>query len=165
MYTIGILKNARSQGMKVVTIVFKGSEGLPITTPKLSYSGCWKDVEEALEYITKRYTLDLKTKKRSTRIYAFGCSLGAQILGLYLGKAGEKAKTYLDGACLFSTPWSLVKGSEFFYENCYGIYSYVIGMNLNRIIKRQQLPKFEPLMSSKDFAELSNALNENKTGL
>ncbi len=80
---------------------------MPITTPKLSYSGCWKDVEEALEYISKRYTLDPKTKKRSTRVYAFGCSLGANILGLYLAKAGEKAKSHIDGACLYATPWDI----------------------------------------------------------
>jgi len=61
--------------------------------------------------------------------------LGAQILGLYLGKAGEKALDYLDGAALYACPWSTEKGSRYFYENCFGIFQWVIGMNLNRTIK------------------------------
>ena len=44
IYTIELLKEARRQGYKVVTIVFRGAEGLPVTTPKLSCSSCWKDV-------------------------------------------------------------------------------------------------------------------------
>ena len=134
LYTISMLQKARSQGFKVVTIVFRGAEGLPITVPKLSYSGSSQDMETALDFICKRYVNDPKTGKRQTRVYAFGCSLGANILGLYLGKAGQKALTYLDGAGLYACPWSTEKGSKHFYENN-RIFSWVIGMNLNRVIK------------------------------
>ena len=76
----------------------------------------------ALEHIQKRYILDPKTGKKRTRVYAYGVSLGAQILGLYLGKSGKKACDYIDGVVLYATAWSIEKGHKFFYENFYGLY-------------------------------------------
>ncbi len=46
-----------------------------------------------------------------------------------------------------------------------GWYHYILGLNLNRVIKTEQLPKFKPLMSEKEYAELSHALSSNKTGI
>ena len=64
-------------------------------------------------------------------------SLGANILGLYLGKGAEHAKEHLDGALLYSSPWSTKTGSKFFYEHFFGLYQKIIGMNLNNMIKKQ----------------------------
>lgn len=56
------------------------------------------------------------------------------MVGLYLGKAGEKAKDFLDGVALYATPWDTEKGNKYFVENMGGWYHYIFGMNLNRKI-------------------------------
>ena len=84
-YCLSLCWAARRAGFKVATLLFRGCEKIPITTGKLSYAGSWQDCEFALEYISKKYVRDPKTNNRRTRLYAYGVSLGAQILGLYLG--------------------------------------------------------------------------------
>ena len=79
-----MLYSARKAGFKVCTMLFRGADGIPITSGKLSHSGAWRDAEYAFEYINKTYVLDSKTGKKATRLYAYGVSLGANILGLYL---------------------------------------------------------------------------------
>ena len=66
--------------------------------------------------------------------------MGAQILGLYLAKEKERACKYLDGAILYGTPWSSAKGEKFIYGNACGIYTKIIGLSLNEIIRKEQLP-------------------------
>ena len=55
-------------------------------------------------------------------MYVYGLSLGANILGLYLGHAGERAKEIIDAAALYATPWNLPKGHVYFYNNFYGLF-------------------------------------------
>ena len=72
--------------------------------------------------------------------------MGANHLGLYLIKEGANAAKYVDGACLFATPFDTLGTEKFFEENMYGLLSRVVGFNLNlglkKIIKRMQ-----PLLS------------------
>jgi len=77
---------------------------------------------------------------------------------------GKQAAQTLDGAVLYGTPWSVAKGNQFFFENCYGLFQKVIGLSLNSKI-RSILPKFEPLMGKEDFEELSHAISTNTSGL
>lgn len=122
MYSLGMLWIARAAGFKVVTVLFRGAESVPITTPLLSYSGSWRDIRFAIEYVQKTYAVDPKTGRKATRVYAYGVSLGANILGLYLGNEGQAATKVLDGAMLYASPWSIAKGAEFFYGNFFGLY-------------------------------------------
>lgn len=165
LYALSLLHKAREANFNVVTILFRGAEGIPITTPKLSYCGCWQDVQTCVEYVVKKYVCDPKTGKRNTRVYAYGVSLGANVLGLYLGKVGEKAKEYLDAALFYATPWSTKTGYRYFYENCWGLFNYFVGLNLNKKYRNEQLPKMKALMSDEEYKWLSNALETNKTGL
>ena len=87
-----------------------------------------------LEYIDKSHVRDESGKKR-VRVYIYGISLGANILGLYLGKVGAKACDMIDAAALYATPWSILKGHRFFFDNFFGLYQWVIGVNLNNIIR------------------------------
>ena len=118
-----------------------------------------------MEHIDKKYVRDAKTGKKATRLYAYGVSLGANILGLYLVKMGEQATQTLDAAILYGTSWNLVKGNKYLYEKFYGLISKVVGLSHNDNILKTQLPKFEPLMSKEDFEELSHAISSNTTGL
>jgi len=102
---------------------------------------------------------------RRPRLYVYGCSLGAQILGLYLVKMREKACEVLDGAILYGTPWSTLKGSEFFYGNAYGVYQKVIGMSLSENIRKQQLPQLRPYISDEDYSIYEAVLASNWQGM
>jgi len=88
LYTIGLLWAARKSGFKVGTMLFRGAEDLPITSGKLSYGGAWKDCKSIIDHIDAKYVRKDGNQGRKSRMYAYGCSLGAQILGLYLRKEG-----------------------------------------------------------------------------
>ena len=87
LYTIALVRAARRSGFKIGTILFRGSKDLPITSGKISYSGAWQDCKAVLEYVRSKYVCEEKRE----RMYAYGCSLGAQILALYMIKEGKKA--------------------------------------------------------------------------
>ena len=112
---------ARQAGYKVATILFRGGQGLPITSGKLSYSGCWEDIDHIFKHLSKKYVHDADGNKR-VPVFAFGCSLGANILGLYLGKASDRATEHLDGAATYATPWNLPEGHHYFYNNFRGLF-------------------------------------------
>jgi len=132
LYTISLLRSAQKKGFKCGTVLFRGSSGIPITSSKLSCSVSWFDAQAITEYCVKEYVVDKETGKKTRNIYAYGCSLGANILGLYLAKVADKCP--LDGSVLYATPWDLTSGSNFFYTNMFGIYAYAVGMNLSRLI-------------------------------
>lgn len=111
----------------------RGGDNIPLTTPKLNYSGSWTDVQAVVEHVHRKYVLlDEKTGRRKTQLYIFGVSLGANQLGLYLINGGKEAAKMLDGAVLYGTPWNILIGWKYFYENMFGLYTYVIGMCLNQ---------------------------------
>lgn len=132
LYSIALVRAARRSGFKVGTMLFRGADGVPITSGKLSYSGAWEDCKAIVEYVHNRYV----STDKNERMYAYGCSLGAQILANYLTKEGKKACRVLDGVALYGTPWSTSKGSEFFYKNCFGLYQKAIGLNLCENIRK-----------------------------
>ena len=70
----------------------------------------WRDIKEPIDYIYERYccSFDSSTspKKEAVRgIYAYGVSLGASMLSLYLTKEGERCP--LNGAFGFGAPFDL----------------------------------------------------------
>ena len=119
----------------------------------------------------KKYVEGQEPGQKRTRLYSYGVSLGASQLGLYLGKNPERAAQVLDGAALFSTPWSttLKKGGvDFFYKDGYyggGIpFNRLLGFKLNGLI-RKSLPLMKEHMSEEDFAELSEAIYSKRADL
>lgn len=154
LYTINLLKEARKEGYKCGTVLFRGADGIPITTPKLSCAACWKDAEFICEYVRNKYAKNAVTGKNDTRVYAFGASLGAVLLGLYLANAGEKAKSILDGALLYCNAWNADRCNNYFYASGYGLYQRVIGMALNNKILVDQIPKLQKLMPQEEFEAL-----------
>ena len=128
------MKQARKR-FRVATILYRGAYGLPITTPKLSYFGMWEDIEYAMKYVNKKYVRDPKTSEKRTRMYSYGVSLGGQVLLMYLGKVGKKAKEVLDGAAVFSAIWETKTSNDWFGKNAYGFWNWIVGMSLNSAIK------------------------------
>jgi len=124
----------------------------------------WEDIDFAINYVNERYVRDPKTKAKRTRLYAYGVSLGGQVLLMYLGKVGKRASDALDGATVFSAIWEVRKSNKWFLASCNGFYNWLIGKSVSASIKSDQLPQIEKLMEKEDFKKLSNAI-ENCTGL
>lgn len=82
-----------------------------------------------------------------------------------MSHAGEKAKKFLDGASTYATPWNLTKGHRFFYDSFHGLFQRAIGLNLNRIVRSNQLEPLKQHCSEEDAAHYDWAINTNKTGL
>ena len=65
-------------------------------------------------------------------MYAYGCSMGASVLGLYLVYANEEAGRQLDGAVLYGTPWNYFHGMKYFFESYWGIPAWFVQWSLRR---------------------------------
>ena len=140
LYLYGIIWLARAKGYKVGCIYFRTADEIPVTSNKMNCFGNWEDFKTVVEHVHNKYILDSDTGLKRTRLYAYGCSLGANHLGLYLVNEGRKAAEYLDGVCLYATPWDTKENEEFFQKNMYGFLAKSVGLNLNREIKRKVLP-------------------------
>ena len=57
----------------------------------MNYAGAWDDLKFIIEHVDAKYIRDAKTGQKKTSLYAFGCSLGALILGLYAGYDADNA--------------------------------------------------------------------------
>ena len=86
-------------------------------------------------------------------------------MGLYLIQEGEGANEYLDGACLYATPWDLVNGCNHFYQVLRGIYAKGMGKRLNDTTLHKILPHMKPYLSEEDYKYYEGALTRNKAGL
>lgn len=130
LYSTALVRAARLR-FKVATILYRGADGIPITTPKLSYFGMWKDIDFVMNHVDTNYVRDSVTKEKLTRLYSYGVSLGGQVLLMYLGKAGKRAKEVLDGASVFSAIWHTKTNSHWFKTHAFGFYNFLVGMTLN----------------------------------
>ena len=84
-----------------------------------------------VEYVHNKYIRDPDSGQKKTSLYAFGCSLGALILGLYAIHDSDNASRFLDGIVLYATPWNCRDSVKYFREKFFGLYSWVIGTKLS----------------------------------
>ena len=138
---------AKARGYKVGSTYFRTADEIPVTSNKMNCFGNWEDFKTVLEYVHEKYVLDEESGKKKTRLYAYGCSLGANHLGLYLVNDSERASSILDGACLYATPWNTRENFEFFIKNMYGLCQKAVGLNLNREIRKKVLPQMKPFLT------------------
>ena len=86
MYQIALAQHLRKK-FKVVTLLFRGSKGVPITSGLLGHPGSWQDIQAGIEFVANKYVKDKDTGQKRCRYYAYGCSMGAGLLALYLVNA------------------------------------------------------------------------------
>lgn len=139
LYQIALLRELREQ-FKVVTLLFRGTEGVPITSGLLSHPGSWQDISAGIEYVANKYVKDSESGEKRCRYYAYGCSMGASMLGIYLVNESKRSAELLDAAALYGTPWDYEKGWDYFFNGYGGWPSYAVTMNLRRLTMSQQLP-------------------------
>ena len=112
---------AHKKGYTCGTVLFRGANvpDLPITSAKLNTSGAYRDGSEISDYVHEKYC------GNNRKMYGYGSSLGACLLGVQL--INQKENTKYDGAVLYALPWSITACADFFYTSYYGVYSYVLG--------------------------------------
>ncbi|KIS69462.1 uncharacterized protein UMAG_02793 [Mycosarcoma maydis] len=112
-------------GYRAIVINFRGCANVPVTSPQLYSALKIADVRSALLLITKLYP--------SSPLVGIGFSLGANVLGCYLGEEGDN--TPLLGGVIVGTPFDLKAGAD---QLDYGgflsqKYSVAMGNNLRRM--------------------------------
>lgn len=123
-----------------------------MTSGKLCHPGSWEDIKHGIEYVGKKYVRGKGTNgEKRTRYYAYGCSMGATILGLYLINDAASADRELDGAVLYGTPWDYNKGFEYFMTGWGGWPSYALVKNLCRVTRAWQLPQLKEHLSKEEY--------------
>lgn len=105
---------------------FRGTSGVPLTSGKFYCSASWEDMKEPIDYIYKKYCSG-QEEYAKRNLYAYGVSMGANALCLYLVMEG--AKSPLSGAVLYSSPFSLEKDIPFFKSSLFGFYNFAMGFN------------------------------------
>ena len=125
LYQLALIRQIRDK-YKLVSLLMRGSDGVPITSPLLCHPGSWEDCQAGIDYIVDKYVRDPKTGEKRCQVYAYGCSMGASVLGLYLVHASEEAGRQLDGAVLYGTPWNYFHGMKYFFESYWGIPAWFV---------------------------------------
>jgi predicted alpha/beta-fold hydrolase len=163
LYTHTLAKAALAKGFNCGVLLFRCAEDIPITSCKLTCAASGEDVTEAIEFVYNKYVRDAQTKEIRTRLYAYGTSLGGILVGLHLQKHGLNAK--VDGALLYCPPYDCIVGHDFFYNNFFGAYSYVLGMFLNQNLLRFALPHLRKYTTKEEGERMEMVFSTNKNGL
>merc|ERR1719334_2546896 len=86
--------------------------------------------------------------------------MGGILLGNYLWRAGDE--TPLNAAILYSVPWNLEKGAQFFLKKWF--YSKVLFWNLNRIMA-EQLRHMRKCLTNEEYRRLETVFKNNWEGI
>ena len=88
--------------------MFRNSMNRNVTSGKLHHGGAWQDLKVVIDHVYSKYVFDKKSGQKRTSFYAYGCSMGAFLLGHYMSKDSSHA-VILDGAVLYAGIWDFVK--------------------------------------------------------
>lgn len=94
----------KNEKFRVAVFNFRGCGGVKALTPRLYNGGDTRDFREAVEHI--------HSLSPSTRLFALGFSLGANLLVKYLGE--EKENCLFSGAISIANPFDLLDCSNIF---------------------------------------------------
>lgn len=154
-YVRGIAETASKRaGMRVVVINNRGCAGQTLFTPQ-AYSAAWTaDVRIAIKHVAARWP--------DAPMFALGYSLGANILGKYLGEEGDRVP--LVGACVVSNPYNLLHSNEMMRKGLGPFYDRVLAKGLVRVFaahrdvleRRPDLPRWDRVAASKSVWEFDD---------
>mmetsp|Transcript_41554 Transcript_41554/g.50382 ORF Transcript_41554/g.50382 Transcript_41554/m.50382 type:complete len:455 (-) Transcript_41554:529-1893(-) len=88
----------RETNWRVVVMLCRGCSGVELTTPQVYNTVHITDFIETVDKVRKRYP--------KAPLYAMGWSLGATIVGRFIGETGKKCE--LNGAILVSPTWDFL---------------------------------------------------------
>ena len=94
------------------------------------------DTNEIIQYIHDKYIVDPKTGKKQQKLLAYGVSLGAIFLAIYLINYGKNVP--IDGAVLYGACWHTVEDLDYFNHNFCGLYNrgliYPVRLMYNKVL-------------------------------
>lgn len=89
-------------GIRTVVFTNRGLGGVALKTPRLYCASNCEDLSEVVKHV--------KQSNPHVRIGATGISMGGLILGNYLARHSDEAKSILTAAKIISVPWDVHKG-------------------------------------------------------
>lgn len=124
LHVLGMAKHMTKEGCDVVTINYRGCSGEPNRLFQMYHAGLTSDLDEALQYISK--------KNKYKTIYLKGFSIGGNILMLYLGK-NKNIPSEVKAAMAVSSPNSLLNS----YYNQSKFENIIYAKNFLRTMKKK----------------------------
>ena len=92
-YVRNIVELSCKEGFEVVVINHRGLAGAKLATPKMYCQDSSNDLLEAMNYVYEQYC-----KKWNRKVFAIGCSMGANLLANALGDQGDLS--FIEAACV-----------------------------------------------------------------
>lgn len=128
-YVQHMLVRARRSKWRVVVFNSRGCGSSPVTSSQFYSASFTEDLRQVVNHV--------KTRHPSSRLYAVGWSLGANILVRYLGE--ESRNCALSGAVSLCNPFNLVLADENFHKGFNNIYDKALARSLTKIFKKHAL--------------------------
>lgn len=80
-YVVNFIREAyEKREFDIIALNYRGMNGCPLTTPQIHTAALIKDITEPMEYFYNKFC-----KKQGKKVFALGCSMGANILANVLG--------------------------------------------------------------------------------
>ncbi|KAN0060422.1 hypothetical protein ACQY0O_007752 [Thecaphora frezii] len=123
-------KSEGGAGYRGVVVNFRGCASTPVTSPQLYSASKTSDLRSALLLLTQLYP--------KSPMVGIGFSLGANVLGKYLGEEGDDSP--LLAGIIVGTPFDLKAGSDALEYGGFlpQKYSSVMNLNLTRVVRRHK---------------------------
>ena len=159
LYIYSMIEAATKAGYKCVVVNYRGTADVPLATSDVYWLHSWRDVKEPLDYIYSKYCLE-EGSRETRSLYAYGVSLGCNMVSLYL--ANEGAKCPLRGAGNFCAFYKLEENAHFFKNNAFSLYDKALGLNFYYNVVRPQFPQLRELIGGERCEELERKLYDNR---
>jgi predicted alpha/beta-fold hydrolase len=128
-YLVGTSKKAYARGFHVIRVNTRNCGGTEHLTPTLYCAGLSQDVGAIVDHLRRRCGIAM--------LYAFGVSLGANILLKHLGEQGCGARESIRAAAVLSTPIDLEAGARRIDKRSNWIYQrYFVSQLIQRMRRR-----------------------------
>lgn len=117
--------HAKKAGIRAIVFNSRATSDSPVTTAQF-YSASWTgDLRDVVKHVAAKYP--------SSRIFAAGWSLGANILTRYLGEEGDKC--IVEAAAALCNPFNLTVSDQNFQRGFNRLYDFNLAKSLRRIYK------------------------------
>jgi len=80
----GTMSHLRAGGFQAVTLNYRGTAGLQLTSPRLGCADSWTDINQVVDHILKKHP--------NAMLFGMGFSMGAGMLMRYLGMEGDRCR-------------------------------------------------------------------------